>query len=74
MQALRMQRTALLLIAAVALAAASGGGAQAQKTSGRGGPQTFNGGRTGVSTMPHGGGGGASASIMAGCWTVPASA
>lgn len=58
MQALRMQRTALLLIAAVALAAASGGGAQAQKTSGRGGPQTFNGGRTGVSTMPHGSGSG----------------
>jgi subtilisin family serine protease len=51
MQALRMQRTALLLIAALALAASSGG-AFAQKMFSRGGAQTVNAAKPTVSTPP----------------------
>jgi subtilisin family serine protease len=57
MQALRMRRTALLLIAVVALAASSGG-ALAQKMSSRGGAQTVNAGKPTISTPPVRGGNG----------------
>ena len=55
MQALRLRRNALLLIAAVALAASSGG-AFAQKMYSRGGSQTVNTGKPTVSTPPMRGG------------------